>query len=35
MKEYDQLLTLSTCNKYMTDGRLFIVAKRVDKAKTN
>ncbi|MCR4782872.1 MAG: class B sortase [Lachnospiraceae bacterium] len=31
LKDSDQILTLSTCNKYMTDGRLFIVAKRVDK----
>ena len=25
----DQLLTLSTCNHYIEDGRLFLVAKRV------
>lgn len=25
----DQLLTLSTCNSYMKDGRLFLVAKRI------
>ena len=29
LKETDQILTLSTCNKYTRDGRLFIVAKRV------
>jgi sortase B len=29
LKETDQVLTLSTCNKYTRDGRLFIVAKRV------
>ncbi len=27
--KYDRLLTLSTCNGYTEDGRLFIVAKRV------
>jgi sortase B len=26
----DQLLTLSTCNSYVEDGRLFLVAKRVE-----
>ena len=35
LKATDQILTLSTCNKYIPDGRLFIVAKRVDKAKSN
>ena len=25
----DQLLTLSTCNNYTQDGRMFILAKRV------
>jgi len=27
--ETDQLLTLSTCNSYTEDGRLFVVAKRI------
>ena len=26
----DKLLTLSTCNSYTEDGRLFVVAKRVE-----
>lgn len=26
----DQLLTLSTCNSYLADGRLFVLAKRID-----
>ena len=26
----DQILTLSTCNSYVEDGRLFILAKRVE-----
>ena len=30
MSNQDQLLTLSTCNDYMKDGRLFILAKRVE-----
>lgn len=30
MTNQDQLLTLSTCNDYMKDGRLFILAKRVE-----
>ena len=30
IKSSDQLLTLSTCNHYIQDGREFIVAKRVD-----
>lgn len=29
MKYGDQVLTLSTCNDYIEDGRLFIVAKRI------
>ena len=28
----DKLITLSTCNYYIEDGRLFLVAKRVDGA---
>jgi sortase B len=35
LKNTDQILTLSTCNKYIPDGRLFIVAKRVDKSGEN
>ena len=27
----DEILTLSTCNSYTEDGRLFIVAKRIHK----
>lgn len=27
----DQLLTLSTCNSYTDEGRMFIIAKRIDK----
>lgn len=30
IKETDKFLTLSTCNDYTEDGRLFIVAKRVE-----
>lgn len=30
VKAGDELLTLSTCNNYVEDGRLFLVAKRVD-----
>ncbi|MBP7059110.1 MAG: class B sortase [Lachnospiraceae bacterium] len=30
IKSSDQLLTLSTCNHYIQDGREFIIAKRVD-----
>ncbi len=30
IKETDKFLTLSTCNNYTEDGRLFIVAKRVE-----
>ena len=30
MEYGDKLLTLSTCNSYIEDGRLFLVAKRVD-----
>ena len=30
MSSDDQLLTLSTCNSYVDDGRLFLVAKRVE-----
>jgi sortase B len=26
----DELLTLSTCNNYVEDGRLFLLAKRTD-----
>jgi sortase B len=26
----DQLLTLSTCNSYTEEGRMFIIAKRID-----
>ena len=26
----DTLLTLSTCNSYTEDGRLFVVAKRIN-----
>lgn len=29
LSETDQILTLSTCNHYIQDGRLFLVAKRV------
>lgn len=27
--ESDSLLTLSTCNSYVEDGRLFVVAKKI------
>ena len=30
VKAGDELLTLSTCNNYVEDGRLFLVAKRLD-----
>lgn len=30
LTKYDKILTLSTCNSYTEDGRLFIVAKRVE-----
>jgi sortase B len=29
VKAGDELLTLSTCNSYIEDGRLFLLAKRV------
>ena len=31
LEQDDKILTLSTCNNYTEDGRLFVVAKRVDK----
>ena len=30
VKYGDQLLTLSTCNSYIEDGRLFVIAKRIN-----
>lgn len=32
MKYGDSLITLSTCNNYVEDGRLFLVAKKIDGA---